>query len=162
MLYPVGSDTRICSFTKGKAMRPSEPDPTATDRRHFLQQATGLAAGFAALTSASAADRATAADPLLPMIKLGKHDVTRLIIGGNPIYGYAHFNKPLSQHQSTWHTPERVVELLKRCERAGINTWQNSYAERTLSDLDRYRKEGGTLHWLCLGKPDWDQHPDHI
>src|SRR5258707_14028866 len=18
------------------------------------------------------------------------------------------------------------------------------------------------MHWLCLGKPDWDQHPDHI
>src|SRR5262249_16127968 len=53
-------------------------------------------------------------------------------------------------------------ELLKRCEKAGINTWQNSYAERTLSDLDRYRATGGTMHWLCLGKPDWDQNPDRI
>src|SRR5438132_1570732 len=21
---------------------------------------------------------------------------------------------------------------------------------------------GGTMHWLCLGKPDWEQHPEHI
>src|SRR5205085_2558327 len=36
------------------------------------------------------------------------------------------------------------------------------YAERTLQDLDRYRDAGGTMHWLCLGKPDWDEHPDRI
>src|SRR5205823_3371973 len=55
-----------------------------------------------------------------------------------------------------------VVELLKRCEAKGLNTWQNSYAERTLSDLDRYRAAGGKMNWLCLGKPDWDEHPDRI
>jgi hypothetical protein len=61
-----------------------------------------------------------------------------------------------------WHTPERVMELLKRCEQAGLNCFQNSYAERTLSDVDRYRAAGGTMHWLCLGKPDWDKNPDRI
>src|SRR5262249_8251468 len=75
----------------------------------------------------------------LPTVKLGLHAVTRLIVGGNPIYGHSHFNKLLSQHQTAWHTPERVVELLKRCEQAGVNTWQNSYAERTLDDLERFR-----------------------
>jgi hypothetical protein len=44
----------------------------------------------------------------------------------------------------------------------GITTWQNSYAERTLADLDRYRKAGGTMQWLCLGKPDWEQKRDQI
>ena len=43
----------------------------------------------------------------LPTIKLGKHDVTRLIIGGNPIYGHSHFNRILSQYMVAWHTPER-------------------------------------------------------
>src|SRR5207302_2289033 len=83
-------------------------------------------------------------------------------IGGNPIYGHSHFNKLLSQHLTAWHTPERVVEMLKHAETVGINTWQNSYAERTLSDVDRYRAAGGTMHWLCLGKPDWDEHPEHV
>ena len=85
-----------------------------------------------------------------------------MIIGGNPIYGYSHFNRLLSQHQQAWHTPERVVELLNHCRAKGLNTWQNSYAERTLSDLDRYRAGGGAMHWLCLGKPDWDQNPHFI
>lgn len=101
-------------------------------------------------------------DPLLPTVKLGKHDVTRLIIGANPIYGYSHFNRLLDQHQTAWHTPERVVELLQHCDTKGLNTWQNSYSERTLSDLERYRAAGGAMHWLCLGKPDWDQHPDFV
>ena len=115
-----------------------------------------------ALPGTSAAADAVRAEPLLPTIKLGPHQVTRLIIGGNPVYGYSHFNKLLSQSMIDWHTPERVDALLKRCELAGLNTWQNSYAERTLKDLDRYRAAGGKMHWLCLGKPDWDQHPDHI
>jgi hypothetical protein len=123
-------------------------------RRDFLQQASGLAA------AAVVGD--PKADPLLPTIMLGKHAVTRLIIGGNPIYGHSHFNRHLSRHMTDWHTPDRVQELLQRCEKAGINTWQNSYADRTLADLDRYREAGGKMHWLCLGKPDWDRQPERI
>jgi hypothetical protein len=95
-------------------------------------------------------------------VTLGQHRVTRLIVGGNPVYGHSHFNKLLSQHMTDWHTPERVVALLQRCEQVGINTWQNSYAERTLQDLDRFRSAGGKLNWLCLGKPDWDRYPERI
>ena len=130
-----------------------------TNRRGFLKQAT-VAAGLAALSQAEAEQPAKS--ELLPTIKLGPHAVTRLIIGGNPVYGYSHFNKILSAQMTAWHTPERVQELLKRCEEAGINTWQNSYAERTLEDVQRYRDAGGKMHWLCLGKPDWDRNPDRI
>jgi hypothetical protein len=52
--------------------------------------------------------------------------------------------------------------LFKHCEQCGLNTCQNSYAERTLADMARYRAEGGTMHWLCLGKPDWDTNPERI
>ncbi len=140
------------------------PAARGRTRRKFLTETAGLAASaavFAELPRRTAAG-AEPSDPLLPTIKLGSHQVTRLIIGGNPIYGYSHFNRLLSQHQQAWHTPERVVELLMHCQAKGLNTWQNSYAERTLSDLDRYRAAGGTMHWLCLGKPDWDQNPHLI
>jgi len=139
---------------------PADEHHTASTRRDFLHSA-GLAACLGGLTSPAAADTSKA-DPLLPTIKLGRHQVTRLIIGGNPIYGHSHFNKLFSQDMTAWHTPERVVALLKRCEQAGLNCWQNSYAERTLQDLDRYRDAGGKMHWLCLGKPDWDKHPERI
>jgi hypothetical protein len=146
-------------------MQPNDPNststPNSTSRRDFLQKAAGVATALGAVSAASA-DPSTKADPLLPTIKLGKHNVTRLIVGGNPIYGYSHFNRLLNQHQTDWHTPERVMALLKRCEQTGLNCWQNSYAERTLQDLDRYRDSGGSMQWLCLGKPDWDQHPENI
>jgi hypothetical protein len=145
---PTGSDT---------------PSPAASSRRDFLHQAAGITAGVTALGAADqAASSAKTADSLLPTVRLGPHQVTRLIIGGNPIYGYSHFNKLFSQHMTAWHTPDRVMELLRRCEQAGLNTFQNSYDVRTLADVDRYRSEGGTMHWLCLGKPDWEQHPEHI
>jgi hypothetical protein len=130
------------------------------DRRTFLQQTAGVAAS-AVIASAAAGDDSPT-PRLLPTIKLGAHEVTRLILGGNPIYGHSHFNKLFSQHMTAWHTPERVVELLKRCQQVGVNTWQNSYADRTLEDIDRVRSAGVTFHWLCLGKPDWDQHPERI
>ncbi|MCC6416675.1 MAG: hypothetical protein IT429_00330 [Gemmataceae bacterium] len=129
------------------------------DRRDFLQQTAGLATGTALADSAGAAQPANQA---LPTVRLGTHKVTRLIVGGNPIYGHSHFNRILSRAMTDWHTPERVLELLRRCEQVGINTWQNSYADRTLEDLDRYRQAGGRLQWLCLGKPDWDRHPERI
>ncbi len=138
-------------------------EPAGRTRREFLHQAGGIAAGVAVLAEATnAADPAAAAPTPLPMVALGPHWLTRLIIGGNPIYGHSHHNRLFSRHLTDWHTPERVLDLLRRCEQCGINTWQNSYAERTLSDLDRYRAAGGTMHWLCLGKPDWDRHPERI
>lgn len=133
---------------------------TSATRRDFFQQAAGLAAGAAAVANTAAANNA-ALSPL-PTIQLGPHTVTRLILGGNPIYGHSHFNKHLSQHMIDWHTSEHVQQLLDRAVEAGINTWQNSYAERTLADLDRHRASGGKLNWLCLGKPDWDEKPQTI
>jgi hypothetical protein len=136
---------------------------SSSSRRDFLHQAAGIATGIAAMSSSVQASQEHASTTsLLPTIQLGPHQVTRLIIGGNPVYGYSHFNKHFDRHMIAWHTPERVIELLKRCEECGLNTFQNSYSKRTLSDLERYRAAGGTMNWLCLGNPDWDQHPEFI
>src|SRR6476659_3383551 len=125
------------------------PTPMPANRRQFL-------AATAAVTLPPVIDRglnkspAADAPSLLPTVKLGPHTVTRMIVGGNPVYDHSHFNKLFSKHMTDWHTPERVMQLLKRCEQAGINTFQNSYEDRTLADVDLYRSRGGTMHWLCL------------
>jgi hypothetical protein len=139
-----------------------ESELPSSSRRGFLQQAAGVTAGIASLPRSSGAADPTARSEPLPTVALGPHHVSRLIIGANPIYGYSHFNRLLSQHQTEWHTPERVIELLRRAEECGLNTWQSSYAERGLADLARYRNEGGKLQWLCLSRPDWDEHPEHV
>ncbi|MBI1929511.1 hypothetical protein HYR99_35355 [Candidatus Poribacteria bacterium] len=98
----------------------------------------------------------------LPTVPLGPYQVSRLIIGDNPIYGYSHFNQLLSQHQCGFHTPEQVIATLRRAEAAGINTWQNTITERSLSDLLRYRDEGGTIQWLCLSTGQWYDEPHRV
>jgi hypothetical protein len=98
----------------------------------------------------------------LPTISLGPHQVSRLIIGDNPIYGYSHFNQLLSQHQSEFHTPDQVMATLRRAEACGVNTWQNSINPRSVSDLARYREEGGTIQWLCLSTGQWYEEPHRV
>lgn len=136
-------------------------------RRDFLERAaTMTVAAAAASTSSSHANEAQPEAEklpnLLPTLTLGKHQLTRLVLGGNPIYGHSHFNKLYSQHLRDYHTPERVVELVRAATKAGINTWQNSYTERTVSDVLRCREEGIPFHWLLLGKPNWVEEPGFI
>jgi hypothetical protein len=49
-----------------------------------------------------------------------------------------------------WATPERVTEVLRNCENNGINCWQFSHTDRTMSDLKRHRDQGGNLKWILL------------
>ena len=92
----------------------TEPSPATPSRRDFLQQAAGIATGVAALApTARATEPPAQPGSPLPTIRLGPHEVTRLIVGGNPVYGYSHFNKHFDRHLTEWHTPERVLELLK-------------------------------------------------
>ena len=144
-----------------------EHDQPYRTRRRFLQKVAGAAAGVAAtnLKDAWGEEKGQEEDQtpgLLPVVPLGPHRITRLILGGNPIYGYSHFNRLYSQHLRDYHTPERVVELLRACAKEGINTWQNSYAPRTVEDVERCRAAGIEFNWLLLGKPNWERQPEII
>ena len=131
----------------------------------------GFLGSVSTLTVAAAASSASAehvvSDPnqlpnLLPTAQIGDLRVTKLILGGNPIYGHSHFNRLYSQHLREYHTPERVLSLLQECSRAGINAWQNSYTSRTVSDVLRCREAGIPFHWFLLGKGDWVSDPSII
>jgi hypothetical protein len=108
-----------------------------TTRRQFLGASAALAAP-------------TAPAPLLPTIRLGKYEVTRLILGANPFYGFSHFNRLFDQHMLEWSTPENVLKTVRACEENGINTWQLSDARRGLEDIQRYREQGGKIQWILL------------
>jgi hypothetical protein len=108
-----------------------------TTRRQFLGASAALAAPAAPA-------------PLLPTIRLGKYEVTRLILGANPFYGFSHFNRLFDQHMLEWSTPENVLKTVRACEENGINTWQLSDARRGLEDIQRYREQGGKIQWILL------------
>ena len=117
-----------------------------TPRRQFLTTAAALAG----MKAAGAPEGA----PALPTVKLGKHDVTRLIIGSNTFYGFSHFNRLYDQIMADWYTPDRVLEVLRRCEANGINTWQVGYRDRAMADVTRYRAEGGRMNVIMLHNRD--------
>jgi hypothetical protein len=89
-------------------------------------------------------------EPLLPLVKFGKTEITRLIIGSNPFYGYSHFNRILDAAMREYYTPERRVEVLLSCERRGINSWQLHYNDQPREDLKHYRAAGGKMNLILL------------
>jgi hypothetical protein len=98
----------------------------------------------------------------VPTVKFGKVEVTRLIIGSNPFYGFMHFNNLYARFVREWYTPDRRLEILHRAEKAGINTWQVHYNTDTLADFKRYRDEGGKMNWLLLADFDLMKNPKMI
>jgi hypothetical protein len=110
-------------------------------RRNVLQSAAGL-------TMMSENAQGAVA---LPTVKLGNHDVTRLIIGSNPFNGYSYSLPSLDLHMKEWSTPDNICKVLRSAEANGINTHQFSYHPRAMSDLKKHRDEGGKLQWILLG-----------
>ena len=66
--------------------------------------------GAVATTGMAAA--ADSGPSTLPTIKLGQHQVTRLIAGYNPIGGYSHSVPKLSVIMRNWFTLERTTQFL--------------------------------------------------
>jgi hypothetical protein len=111
-------------------------------RRRFMKSAAGLALACRTAAAQNA--------PALPKVKFGKHEITRLIIGSNPFYGYTHFNRTLNQLMREWYTQERRMEVLRACENQGINAWQVHYDDQPMADFKRYRNEGGGMHLILV------------
>ena len=98
----------------------------------------------------------------LPQIKLGKHSVSRLIVGGNPTQGGSHQTHLMDLHMNEYFTLEQTTEFIKRCNEQGINTWQTAYGENIANALRAFRDSGGNMQWMCLCGPDEVSNKDHF
>jgi len=154
----------------------------AQTRRRFLQSAA-LAIGAAgsplvagqqapsrgpqrppASGSPPADSRAQAAQPSAPLVPasslqvpkvgFGPAEISRLIVGCNPFYGFAHFNDILSRVMLEYYTAERVCDVLHQCARFGINAYNYVELGRAPQDLDRFEAEGGRMHLIVQGIGD--------
>ncbi len=135
-------------------------DEYEPERRDFLK-GLGVAAMVQVAAQAGPVPSAQPG-PLLPTVPFGKHRITRLIAGANPIYGYSHFNHIFSAHMVEYHSTERVIAFLKELERAGLNTWQASWSERLETDWLRYKDQGGKLQLLMLSRPSFNDEPEML
>jgi len=117
------------------------------DRREFLKQ-VGLGAGVVAM---GAVGRAAGAGPKpMPTIRLGRHTVSRLVVGSNPILGYSHAGALMSRVMTDYFTHERIVALIRRCLDVGINTWQTSASDKVDKALAAVRTGGRDIQWILL------------
>jgi len=91
----------------------------------------------------------------VPAGKIGNLQLSRIMIGGNLISGFAHARDLI--YVSTWlkkyFTDEKVIETLWLCEACGINTAIFRCDENTIRILDKYRKRGGKIQWLAQTYP---------
>lgn len=122
----------------------AKPGPAGeSSRRSFIQKIGTLAAASTVAANASAQQQPPSgaggrgggeggrpepkpimpgplANEPMPTVRIGKHNVSRLIIGIN-VPG-SHFSDRLVQDARAWNTPERRAMQLKHCEGLGINT----------------------------------------
>lgn len=120
------------------------------DRRRFLGSAAVTAAAGSLQSRQALATPLPPADGGLPRIRFRDRELTRLLIGSNPFYGYSHFNPIMDACMREWYTQDRRISVLKAAEQAGINTWQVHYNDPTVADWKRYRDEGGKMNVLLL------------
>jgi len=108
-------------------------------RRQFIQISAGIAAGAPLVAAAP-----------LPTARLGKFEISRLILGSNPFYGYSHASRLLDQHMREWGTPDNICTALAEAGRNGINTFQTNGDERAVTDIRLHRERGGKLQVIAL------------
>lgn len=129
-------------------------------RRTFLQSAAA-AIGAAGVPLAGAQLPAPQAPPPtpasrlhVPRVRFGAAEISRLIVGCNPFYGFSHFNNTLSAVMREYYTAERVCDVLHQCARFGINAYNYVDLGRAGQDLDRFEAEGGRMHLIVQGIGD--------
>ena len=88
----------------------------------------------------------------LPRIKLGKHEVSRLICGNNCFTGNSHLSTITSEEMKRYYTPDQVIRTLRRCQEVGIDTWQAGV--KNLPHHNRLLAEGGKLQLIAIEKGD--------
>jgi len=100
----------------------------------------------------------------LPVGKIGKVKISRLICGGNLINGYAHSRDLIyvSELLRNYFTDEKVIETWQISEENGINTAianvrggeGDEKIENTVRILNKYWNErGGRIQWIAQTNP---------
>lgn len=86
---------------------------------------------------------------MLPTMKIGDIEVTRLIVGSNPFTGKSHLDKATDIDMKEYFTEEVAFSMLDKCVNAGINAVQSRGSMPTMGLISRYRSSGGKLMWLA-------------
>src|ERR1035437_9902013 len=142
----------------------------SNSRRNFLQSGAALAAGLTGAVSALEAQAGASQANLppgapqapvrpsglltpasqiqVPKMKFGGVEISRMVLGVNPFYGFAHYNNNFSVVMKEWYTPDKVSAIMHQCNRYGINAFNYVHLDRGPQDLARFQAEGGKMHLI--------------
>jgi hypothetical protein len=155
-------------------MTPRDPAGTANapkrghDRRSFLK---GVGLATAAGTAASVGVAPTPAEamgpgpvftapptdaPALPQVTLCGHKVPRMILGCNPVGGWAHAVPNLAKTMREYFTEDVTHDFLHHAERWGLDTWLTYWGKKPLAALRRRWENGSKMRVYFLAKLDKD------
>jgi hypothetical protein len=116
----------------------------------------------ALLGAAAAAPAVASAAGSMPTVRLGGHEVSRLIVGGNPVSGHSHIDSAANREMIDYFTAANVMKMLRQCEQAGVNAWQSRGDRHIVRLLHEYRQAGGRLHWIAQTATELADIPGHI
>ena len=85
---------------------------------------------------------------MLPTIRIGNNDVTRLIIGGNPLSGISHWSSEMDWDMLRYYAMPQLQKLLDECWKNGINTVQSRGDRHQMRMYLEHREGGGKLQWI--------------
>lgn len=99
---------------------------------------------------------------MLPTMKIGDVEITRLIVGSNPFLGKSHMDAGTDKDMQEYFSEEKAFEMLRSCEAAGINAIQSRGNMPIMGLIDRYRASGGNLKWLATSSKSLDTFDEEL
>ena len=85
----------------------------------------------------------------LPTIQIASHQITRLIIGGNPYSGISHHSAAASKAMEDYYTTNQIISDLAQAEQNGINTVLARADKHIMRTLNEYWNTGGKIQWIA-------------
>jgi len=91
----------------------------------------------------------------LGTIRLGTLKVSRMILGSNPFFGFAHKTKRLAREMRDYYTPERICEVLDEAAALGVTAVAAPVYPHWIEWFGEYRRRGGKLRtWIAQPDPE--------
>ena len=122
---------------------------TEMKRRTFIRESL-LASAGGALVASLGKGKAAAEGDTLPQGKIGKLQVSRMLLGGNLLTCYTHARDMAFVYKliRRYNTDEKILETLALAEQNGINTLAMNIAAGPMKVLAKHRKQGGKMQWI--------------
>ena len=99
---------------------------------------------------------------MLPTVKLGNTDITRLIIGGNPFSGNSHWSNELDWEMRDFYTTDKIKEILFHCIECGMNTMLLRSDMHIMRIIHEFRQQGGNMNWIAMTGGEFLSYDGHI